>query len=204
MRTRLRPGLVRRSVFTAGAAILAGSAPAFAGSASDVAAGPVPVFFDLRPTQCPNRLYAGPFRGVEILPAAILGTDDVAAANIASSSLLLIVPGGGGFGEIGIPPLGSDPEDVATPVADPSNCNCTVQGPDVEVDLTMEFDAAAVVDALELVHPGNVNPGVEFELCITGEFLDGTPFRGCDCVLVDTPPVPVSPESWGRVKSGYR
>jgi hypothetical protein len=197
MHSVLRSFLVRFAFVLLPAVIFAGAAPAHAG-------GPISVFFDLRPAECPNRLYAGANRGGLLLPAAVLGTGDLDTANIVASSLLLVVPGGGGYGEIVIPPISTAPADVATPVLDPSNCNCTFAGPDVLVDLTMDFDAGAVIDALELINPDNVSPGFEFPLCIRGSLADGSTFFGCDCVLIDAPPVAVDAQSWGRVKSGYR
>jgi hypothetical protein len=172
-------------------------------SAEEIPVGDLTVFFDIRPEQCPNRLITG-FDGFlpPTVPTAILGTDEVDVTNIQASSLLLIVPGGGGFGDISIPPIQTDELDVATPVEDPSFCNCTAAGPDVTLDLTALFDQNAILNALEIVNPGNVQP--EFELCITGVLENGAPFIGCDCVLVDTIPLGVQPLSWGRAKSGYR
>ena len=161
------------------------------------------VSFDIRPAQCPNRVITELGFGPAILPTAIVGTDDVDVNDISANSLLLIVPEGGGFGGIGIPPIDTETEDVATPVDDPSDCNCTADGSDVVLDLSALFDQDAILDQLELVNPDAVQP--EFELCITGLLNNGTPFRGCDCILVNfTPPVATSSSTWGRVKSTYR
>lgn len=201
MQDSLRRNRFPVSVF----AVLAALGVAVLGSPSIARAeGSSAVFFDLRPEQCPNRLYLGSLRGLESLPAAILGNDSLEATEVLRASLLLVVPGGGGLRDIAIPPIDTDLLDVATPVVDPADCNCTTAGPDIEIDVTMNFDAAAVLAALEYIYPGQVDPGVEFPLCITGTLLDGTPFLGCDCVLIDVPPLSIEPETWGRVKSIYR
>ncbi len=159
------------------------------------------VRFDIKPTSCPN-----PFNPnydvmlpIENVPAAILGTDSLEANRIQTNTLLLDVPGGGGLRmNTLIPPLRTAYEDVATPVADPTGCQCTTDGPDGYVDLTMKFDSDAIAQAL-----GSVQPGQVFQLCITGLLDDGTPFRGCDCIFI-VGPVGVEPHAWGAVKSEYR
>lgn len=161
----------------------------------------VVVSFDLKPTSCPNPFNPNPHEllPIENVPAAILGTDSLAANNIQNNSLLLDVPGGGGFRmNTLIPPLQTGYEDVATPVPDPTGCQCTTAGPDGYVDLTMKFDSDAIALAL-----GSVQPGAVFELCITGLLMDGRPFRGCDCIFI-VGPVGVEPQPWGKVKSEYK
>ncbi len=178
-------------------------APHASWATPEVPVGGLTVFFDIRPEQCPNRLISGGFPfGPPTVPTAVLGTGDVDVSNIQVSSILLIVPGGGGYGNITIPPLETGTADVATPVDDPSGCNCTDDGPDVQLDLTALFDQDAILNALQLVNPDNVEPVID--LCITGNLLDGTPFAGCDCVVVDIIPLATEPSTWGRVKSGYR
>ncbi len=171
-------------------------------AATELPVGDLTVFFDIRPEQCPNRLISGQGFLPPSMPTAIVGTDELDVTNIQPTSLLLILPGGGGFGDFTIPPIQVGTQDVATPVEDPSFCNCTSDGPDVALDLTALFDENAILNALELINPDNQQP--EFELCISGTLLNGTPFIGCDCVLVDIVPVSVEANSWGRVKSGYR
>ena len=61
----------------------------------------------------------------------------------------------------GVDPIRSGYEDVATPVSDISDCNCTKDGPDGHLDLTLKFDTQEIVAAL-----GDVN-GVIFPSGIT-------------------------------------
>ncbi len=163
--------------------------------------GVVEVSFDIKPTSCPN-----PFNPDDVLtlaptfPTAILGEDDVDVSNIRVEGLVIISPGGGGRGEGGdvLAPISFNYEDVATPVQDDTQCACTTDGPDGFTDLTLHFDADAFRDLL-----GEIGPGDQLEICISGTFLDGTPFLGCDCIFI-VGPTPVETSSWGSVKATYR
>jgi hypothetical protein len=119
---------------------------------------------DIKPTSCPNPLNVNS-RGV--LPVAILGTAefDVTMVDVATLSL------------VGIGPIRSGYEDVATPLID--SCDCTTDGPDGLLDLTLKFNAQEIIAAL-----GDLYDGDELELQLTGQFLDGTNFFGFDCVIV--------------------
>ena len=134
----------------------------------------VPV--DIKPQSCPNPLNV---KSKGVLPVAILGTDifDVTLIDPASIRLWLEV----GFGE-GIAPLRWYLEDVATPLADdaePSCLNCTEEGPDGVMDLTLKFDKQAVVAEI-----GEVSGGDCLVLTLTGELLDGTPIAGVDAIFI--------------------
>jgi hypothetical protein len=126
--------------------------------------GAIEIEVDIKPTSCPNPLNVNS-RGV--LPVAILGTAefDVTMVDVATLSL------------VGIGPIRSGYEDVATPLID--SCDCTTDGPDGLLDLTLKFNAQEIIAAL-----GDLYDGDELELQLTGQFLDGTNFFGFDCVIV--------------------
>ena len=119
---------------------------------------------DIKPTSCPNPLNVNS-RGV--LPVAILGTAefDVTMVDVATLSL------------VGIGPIRSGYEDVATPLID--SCDCTTDGPDGLLDLTLKFNAQEIIAALGDLYDGDV-----LELQLTGQTLNGVPFVGFDCVIV--------------------
>jgi hypothetical protein len=158
------------------------------------------VFFDIKPTSCPNPFNPNYPEGfVESFPTAILGTDSLDTGTIQISSLLITVPdGGGGFRDAQFPPLNTSFEDVAAPLVGGELCECTTDGPDGYIDLTMKFDSNAIAEAL-----GDVVPGQEIPLCISGTLIDGTPFIGCDCIII-VGPVAVDPTSWGTTTARYR
>ena len=159
----------------------------------------ITVSFDIKPTSCPNPFNPPGGLLTETVPTAILGTEDLPARSFSPDGLVIVVPGGGGLlGDIKIPPIQVGFEDVATPVDDPSHCNCTTAGPDSFEDLTAKFDADDIAAAL-----GDVWGGQQIHLCIEGLLLDGTPFRGCDCIVI-VGPVSVDDGSWGRTKATYR
>jgi hypothetical protein len=126
--------------------------------------GAIEIEVDIKPTSCPNPLNVNS-RGV--LPVAILGTAefDVTMVDVATLSL------------VGIGPIRSGYEDVATPLID--SCDCTTDGPDGLLDLTLKFNAQDIIAVL-----GDISGGEVLELQLTGETLDGTPFVGVDCVIV--------------------
>ncbi len=130
----------------------------------------IPVDIDIKPTSCPNPLNV---KSKGVLPVAILGTEefDVATVDIASIRLE------------GVAPLRSSYEDVSTPVPDDAEiCECSTEGPDGYLDLTLKFSVQEIVEAL-----GEVEDGEELELTLTGalaEVLGGTPIEGSDCVII--------------------
>jgi len=165
------------------------------------AAGTIDVSFDIKPTSCPNP-FNPPLESylTETVPTAVLGSPDFDVSNVQANSLVLVVPGGGGLqaGGTYIYPTRTGTEDVATPVDDPAWCACTTDGPDGYLDLTAKFDADDIAAAL-----GNIWGGQRIPLCIEGELLDGTPFRGCDCIVI-VGPISVESGTWGRTKATYR
>ncbi len=122
---------------------------------------------DIKPGSCPNPLNV---KDKGVLPVAILGSEDFDVINIDPASILLE----------NIPAVRSSYEDVATPLPDNAeNCECTTEGSDGYLDLTLKFEAQDIIDAL-----GDVNDGEELELTLTGVLNDGTPIEGRDCILI--------------------
>ncbi|HLA81090.1 MAG TPA: hypothetical protein VJP78_05570, partial [Thermoleophilia bacterium] len=110
----------------------------------------IPVPLDIKPQSCPNPIDC---KDKGVVPAAILGTAHPAAGdvtNIDPASILLFVVDGGPT----VAPLRWSLEDVATPFGVPpysgkEACeDCTTAGPDGFLDLTLKFDATAVVGLL--------------------------------------------------------
>ena len=131
----------------------------------------VPV--DIKPTSCPNPLNV---KSKGVLPVAILGTDSFDATQVDPSTITLQ----------GVAPIRWAIEDVAAPyspyIGKESCQNCTTAGPDGYSDLTLKFDAQAIVDVL-----GEVQDGDCVKLTITGwlkgEF-GGSPVIGEDLVWI--------------------
>lgn len=129
----------------------------------------VPV--DIKPTSCPNPLNTN---NQGLLPVAILGTNNIDVTQIDVATVKLA----------GVSPLKSDLEDVATPFSpftgkQDCNLDCTTAGPDGFLDLTLKFDAQAVIAAL-----GAVTDGQCLVLKLTGNLLDGSPIKGEDVVVI--------------------
>ncbi len=125
---------------------------------------------DIKPTACPN-----PFnlRSRGILPVAVLGTEgfDVNTIDVASIRIA------------GVAAIRSGYEDVASPVMDGNECECTTEGPDGYADLTLKFKMQDVVE--ELVDtPGNLADGQVLALTLTGQLLNDSPITGSDCVVL--------------------
>lgn len=129
---------------------------------------------DIKPGSCPNPLNRGS-RGV--LPAAILGTQDLDILEIDPSTLTLsLSDDGGGF----VSPLRWSFEDVGTPfTGDP--CGCHSFGADGYVDLMLKFDSEALVAALGL---NDLPSSARVELKISGELFGGQPIEGRDCIIL--------------------
>ena len=127
----------------------------------------IPVALDIKPQSCPNPFNVGS-KGV--LPVAILGTEDFDASTVDPATVLLV----------GVAPLRWNFEDVSTPVdpeADP--CECTTEGADGHMDMTLKFDRQAIAAALESVSDGDVRV-----LTLTGMTYDGMPIEGKDCIRI--------------------
>jgi hypothetical protein len=108
-----------------------------------------------------------------VLPVAILGSRELDVAEIDVATIRLV----------GVEPARSSYEDVATPLADGNECDCTEEGPDGYLDLTLKFKTADVVE--ELINTvGDVNEGEFVVLPLTALLFDGTPREGEDCVRI--------------------
>jgi hypothetical protein len=129
-----------------------------------------PVAIDIKPGSCPNPLNLGS-RGV--LPVAILGSEELDVSEVDVASVQLA----------GVGPVRSSYEDVATPLADGSECDCTEEGGDGLTDLTLKFKTAEVAEEL-LNTFGDVSIGELLVLPLTASLIDGTPIEGEDCVQI--------------------
>lgn len=128
------------------------------------------VAVDIKPGSCPNPLNPAS-RG--LLPVAVLGAEDFDVSSIDAASIRLE----------GIAPIRSHYEDVATPAPDGNECDCSSEGPDGRLDLTLKFKTQQVVE--ELVNLlGEVASGDELVLTLTATLADGTLVEGSDCVVV--------------------
>ena len=128
----------------------------------------VPV--DIKPESCPNPLNV---KSKGVLPVAILGTVDFDVTQVDPATVMLE----------GVYPIRWDEEDVATPYT-PSGeveycIDCTTDGPDGFLDLTLKFDVQEVITVL-----GDVDDEECLTLTLTGNLLDGTPIVGEDVVLI--------------------
>lgn len=127
----------------------------------------IPVEFDIKPTSCPNPFNVGS-KGV--LPTAILGTEDFDVMTIDPATVRLE----------GVAPLRWSYEDVTRPVSPRyDSCQCTTDGPDGYMDLTLKFDHQAIAAALGSVVDGEVKV-----LRITGMTYDSVQIVGKDCVII--------------------
>ena len=128
----------------------------------------IEVSVDIKPGSCPNPLNV---KAKGVLTAAILGTEDFDVTQIEPASVRLV----------GVLPLRWALEDVATPFeGDKDDCgDCTEEGPDGFLDLTLKFDMQAIVAAL-----GDVEDGDCLVLTLEGQLLDGTPIVGEDVVVI--------------------
>lgn len=131
------------------------------------------VSFDINPQSCPNPLNVGAKGRV---PVAILGTGSFDVTLVDPASVRLE----------GIAPLRWALQDVATPfepfIGKEDALDCTEEGPDGYLDLTLKFKAQEVVDAL-----GDVSDGDVLVLQLTGKLKDefgGTPIVGEDVVWI--------------------
>ena len=128
----------------------------------------VPV--DVKPTSCPNPLNTND-NGV--LPVAILGTPTFDVTQVDPATVTIL----------GVSPIRWALEDVATPYVPfvgKVNCNeCTTLGPDGFKDLTLKFDAQAIVKAL-----GPVVDNQCIVLPLKGKMIDGWKIVGEDVVII--------------------
>lgn len=131
---------------------------------------PQPVAVDIKPGSCPNPLNLAS-RGV--LPVAILGSDDLDVNAIDVASIRLA----------GAAPVRSSFEDVAAPVSDGNECECTTEASDSYTDLTLKFKTQQIVEQIVNLL-GELVDGELLVLNLAGALSDGTPIEGTDCIVV--------------------
>jgi hypothetical protein len=127
----------------------------------------VEVALDVKPGSCPN-----PFNLASkgVTPVAVLGTEDLDVNDIDPVSVELA----------GVSAIRSNYQDVATPLTDGNKCDCSWQGPDGYMDLTLKFRTQQLVTAIV----DRVEPDAELALTLTGVLKDGTPIEGVDCIIL--------------------
>jgi hypothetical protein len=126
----------------------------------------IQVAVDIKPTSCPNPLNV---KSSGILPAAVLGSEELDVNTIDATSIELA----------GVGAVRHNLEDVATPVPDVNDCNCTTAGPDGYTDLTLKFLTQEIVEAI-----GDVNDGDVLPLALTGVVFGERPIEGADCIVI--------------------
>lgn len=140
--------------------------------------GSVILDMDIKPQSCPNPLNV---KNQGVLPVAILGTPDFDVSEVDLDTVKLE----------GIDPLRWAFEDVATPletlIEGVTPCfNCTEEGPDGFLDLTLKFDTQSILSTLGfsttvlVEEPLEIAPedGQCVPLKLTGKLSDGMPIWG--------------------------
>jgi len=137
----------------------------------------IEVAVDIKPMSCPNPLNTSKWG---VLPVAILGTEDFDVTQVDPASVQLNIDP---EAEEGVSPLRWNIEDVATPyepfIGKEDCLNCTDEGSDGFLDLTLKFKAQEVVELL-----GDVFDGDCVVLYLTGETFDGMIIGGEDVVKI--------------------
>lgn len=124
-------------------------------------------FIDIKPGACPNPVNV---KSKGVLPVAVPGTEDFDVTAIDPASIRLE----------GIAPLRSSVEDVSTPYANSQGeCDCSIEGEDGVVDLTLKFDTQTIVSTM-----GEITDGEVRVLTLTGNLFDGTEIEGKGCIVV--------------------
>lgn len=135
----------------------------------------IPVAIDVKPQSCPNPLN---LKSKGIMPVAVLGREDFDVNAIDLASIRLE----------GVAPIRSSLEDVGAPPADGNECECTEEGPDGFMDLTLKFKTQQIVEQLgsvlgDATYGTSADPNV-LVLTLTGSLSDGRPIEGSDCVVL--------------------
>ena len=138
---------------------------------------------DVRPLECPNPFSLGGMANAATnVPVSVLGNAfDPGAINpdtvrMSKGTFTGISEGTVDF----IKPLTFSIGDTETPFIGPL-CDCHAVGPDNFLDLNLRFSEQQMKFGLGLV---NEPIGSEVPLTISGLLLDGTPWAGVDCVLI--------------------
>lgn len=129
--------------------------------------GPVEtdVSLDIKPGSCLNPLNA---KNMGVLPVAIAGSAELDVTTIDPLTIMLA----------GVAPLRFSYDDVT------SSSECTTQGSDGNLDLTLKFDAQELVGAIEVYLGRTLLDNEELTLGLDGELYSGSPITGEDKVTV--------------------
>lgn len=135
---------------------------------------------DIKPRSCPNPLKV---KGKGKLLVAILGSENFDVYTIDTASIRLA----------GVAPIASNYKDVAAPVPDGNECECTKAGRDGYTDLIIKYKTNEIVNELVNIYGPLVNGDV-FELTLTARLYNGTPIEGVDCIMVAGKKHPKAPK----------
>ena len=133
-----------------------------------------PLTIDIKPGSCPNPLSV---KSKGVIPVAILGRADFDVTAIDVSTITLE----------GVTPVRSNFEDVSSPVEDGQECECTTEGPDGFLDLTLKFDKQEILAALEgkLGDLNAIENKTEIPLRLTAMLIDEeVEDEGTDCIRI--------------------
>ena len=133
----------------------------------------IPVDIDIKPGSCPNPMR---LKCTGVLPAAILGTDELDVSTINPETVMITREGIAN----GVPLIRHSYEDVGTPF-EGELCDCHKLRKDGYMDLTLKFMVAEVVDGLMLDEFADRET---IPLTIIGQTYDGTPIQGEDCIWI--------------------
>ena len=129
---------------------------------------------DIKPGSCPNSFNR---KSHGKLPVALVGTESFDVMDIDLGTVQLSRSDGvGGFVDAILPAF----EDAAT-VFDGELCDCHELGGDGVVDLSIKFPSPLVTSELQL---DEFSKNDLVPLDVTGVLLDGTAFRGSDCIRI--------------------
>ena len=136
--------------------------------------------FDIKPGACPNPVNP---RSHGLVPMALAGMETFEVAEVDLDSVTL--RRADGTDDAVAPALRGNHlmvhiEDVTAP-HEGDACECQETPPDGLIDLVLHFSAEAMADTFGL---DQLRPGEQVELALTGELLDGTPFRATDCLTI--------------------
>ena len=138
-------------------------------TSNDISVDPtllIEVVVDIKPHSCPNPINV---KSKGVLPVAILGSDTFDVSTIVATSVRLA----------GVEPIRDNTGDVAGPIVEPNECDCTTAGPDGFPDLTLKFKMQDIMEAI-----GEVSHDDILTLPLTGVLSNETPIEGADCILI--------------------
>ncbi len=136
----------------------------------------LPVDVDIQPGGCPNPLRVNLIGG-GIYPVAILGSEDFDVLNVDVATITLQ----------GVSPVRSSYDDVSTFGGEA--CECTAEGPDGFLDLTLKFKRQDILTALEecVGDLRELEHRTEIPLTLSGYLIepdDDILLEGVDCLRV--------------------